>query len=125
MKAIVFLCFLALSMSIEISTVSIIPEFLPRLNPTHYGNPTGGCLTDEVAVQIQGLTGDACIPACASGSCPTDVPTGTTASPVCALQDPSGNQYCALICQGPYTGNCPTGASCQVTSGVGICLFPQ
>merc|ERR1719502_1388129 len=68
-------------------------------NPTHYGNPTGGCESDEKAVQVQGVPGDFCSPQCnAAGSCPTDEPSGATATPQCALQTPTGGKYCALIC---------------------------
>ena len=69
-------------------------------NPTHYGNPSTGCESDEQAVRVQGLAGDFCSPKCSSsGSCPSDVPSGETASPECALRTTTGDKYCALICQ--------------------------
>ena len=69
-------------------------------NPTHYGNPSTGCESDEQAVRVQGLSGDFCSPKCSSsGSCPSDVPSGDTASPQCALRTTTGDKYCALICQ--------------------------
>jgi len=84
--------------------VTLINDFVSFLkaNPTHYGNPTGGCQADETAAQITGLTGEACIPKCsATNTCPTDLPdTQTTATPYCALQTSTGDKYCALICQG-------------------------
>merc|ERR1712100_329623 len=49
--------------------------------PTHYGDPAGGCESDEKAVQVQGVPGDFCSPSCTSGSCPADVPAGDTARP--------------------------------------------
>merc|ERR1712202_61643 len=56
-------------------------------NPTHYGDPSGGCMSDEIAAQIQGMSGDACFPPCtSSGGCPTDIPSGCTAAPQCVLQ---------------------------------------
>ena len=69
-------------------------------NPTHYGNPSTGCESDEQAVRVQGLSGDFCSPKCDStGSCPSDVPKGDTATPECALRTTTGDKYCALICQ--------------------------
>ena len=69
-------------------------------NPTHYGNPSTGCESDEQAVKVQGLSGDFCSPKCDStGSCPSDVPWGDTATPECALRTTTGDKYCALICQ--------------------------
>ena len=93
---------------------------------THYGDPKQGCMSDEIAVQIQGVSGDFCTPTCSLfTACPTDVPTGVTASPMCALQDASSSKkYCALICQ--PSGNadqCGTNASCKSISGVGICTY--
>ena len=69
-------------------------------NPTHYGNPSTGCESDEQAVKVQGLSGDFCSPKCnSSGTCPSDVPKGDTATPECALRTTTGDKYCALICQ--------------------------
>ena len=64
---------------------------------THYEKPP--CGSDEVEGQI-GQGGIACLPACdMSTSCPTDVPSGVTAKPECALQDASSSKmYCGLIC---------------------------
>lgn len=103
-------------------------------NPTHYGDPAGGCQSDEQAVQVTGVTGDFCSPACTGilkSTCPSDVPDGTTATPQCALQDSaSGAKYCALICS-PSTefkmlragdAQCGTG-TCQPISGVGLCTY--
>ena len=69
-------------------------------NPTHYGDPKTGCESDEQAVRVQGLSGDFCSPKCSSsGSCPSDVPKGDSATPECALRTTTGDKYCALICQ--------------------------
>ena len=69
-------------------------------NPTHYGNPSTGCESDEVAVRVSGLSGDFCSPKCDSqGTCPSDVPKGDTATPECALRTTTGDKYCGLICQ--------------------------
>merc|ERR1712203_1213447 len=72
-------------------------------NPTHYGNPTGGCMSDEQAGKIQGLQGDTCLPTCTGilkESCPSDVPTGDTDVPKCILKDQSGDKFCVLVCKG-------------------------
>ena len=69
-----------------------IPEKKPevlKVNPTHYGDPAGGCEDDEMSAKIQGLKGDCCVPKCTGAiikdKCPTDVPDGTTAKPECVL----------------------------------------
>merc|ERR1711998_681682 len=59
----------------------------------------------------------------ASGTCPIDVPAGATDKPQCALQDQSGDKYCALTC---VLGGCPTGAKCAHIGGImGICVYPS
>merc|ERR1719291_1379104 len=88
----------------------------------HYEKPP--CQSDEKAVQVQGLSGDMCSPACTSGSCPTDVVSGVSAKPTCALQDTSGNKYCALICSADSDCDSVGGASCQKIQGTGICTYP-
>merc|ERR1711972_149018 len=88
---------------------------------THYEKPP--CRSDEVDVQVQGLTGSTCSPKCSGTTCPTDVPEGTTASPKCVLQDSSsGDKYCALTC---LFGGCPLGASCKHSGLTGLCLYPK
>ncbi|CAK9096490.1 unnamed protein product [Durusdinium trenchii] len=90
-------------------------------NPTHYGDPKTGCESDEQAVRVQGLSGDFCSPKCSSsGSCPSDVPKGDSATPECALRTTTGDKYCALICQSD--SDCGTG-SCQKIMGVGLCTY--
>ena len=88
---------------------------------THYGAPP--CMSDEQAVQVQGISGDFCSPKCSNGSCPTDVPSGVTASPQCILQDTSGDQYCALECIPFQDGQCGEGTCQEVQFGVGICTY--
>merc|ERR1711912_108868 len=116
-------------------TVAIDPDFLAAMaNSTHYEDPKpNGCLSDEVAIQIQGTKGDFCTPKCTGifkTKCPTDVPSGVTAKPQCALKDTSGNKYCALICS-PSTDEaalragdsaCGT-ATCKAIQGVGLCTY--
>lgn len=88
---------------------------------THYEKPP--CRSDEVDVQVQGLTGETCTPKCTGTTCPTDVPEGTTAKPSCVLQDSStGDKYCALTC---LIGGCPPGATCQRSGFMGLCMYPS
>lgn len=99
---------------------------------THYGDPfQGSCESDEVNITITGVEGSVCSPACTGlfkTKCPTDVPSGVTAEPECALQDQSSDKYCALICS-PNTDiteeeNAACGsATCKPISGVGICTY--
>merc|ERR1711953_1631682 len=90
-------------------------------NPTHYGDPKGGCESDEQAVKVQGINGDFCSPPCSSsGTCPSDVPSGDTATPQCALKTTTGGKYCALICS--QDSDCGTG-SCQKIMGTGLCTY--
>ena len=93
---------------------------------THYEDPSaGGCQSGEEAVQIQGVKGNFCSPACGLFKpCPKDVPTGTTATPECALETPGSKSpsRCALICQS--SSKCPTNASCKtVQAGIGVCTY--
>lgn len=91
----------------------------PAPGSTHYEKPP--CRSDEIEVQIQGLTGVTCSPKCDGTSCPSDVPQGTTATPQCALQDAtSGDKYCALTC---LLGGCPSGAKCRHSGLMGICMY--
>ena len=98
---------------------------------THYGDPNVGCEADELKVQIQGLAGAICSPSCKTAACPTDVPAGVTAKPQCALQSPTGDKYCALMCS-PSTeefmlragdAQCGDKASCKAIQGLGICTY--
>jgi hypothetical protein len=108
-------------------------ELMPKLaaNPTHYGDPKTGCESDEQAVQVMGLSGDFCSPKCdTSGSCPSDLPSGDSATPTCALQTPTGGKYCALVCtpsdssKNGTDGECGTG-TCQSIQGTGICTYAK
>jgi hypothetical protein len=95
-------------------------------NSSHYEDPKpNGCRADEEAIQISGVAGDFCTPQCVGTTCPSDVPAGVTATPTCALQDTSGNKFCALMCNPAQTPDheCGTKASCKAISGVGICTY--
>ena len=109
------------------------PTFVGN-NTVHYGDPKNGCMADEESVQIQGVSGDVCTPKCSLlKKCPTDVPTGVTVAPQCALQDAATkSKYCALICspsvvikdQKLADSACGgTNLSCKPISGVGICTY--
>jgi len=99
------------------------PPSPPSPSSGHYEKPP--CQSDEVDAQIQGIDGDACVPKCDStGTCPTDKPAGTLAKPMCALQDQSGDKYCALVCLADFM--CPKGSKCGKPSGLtGICVYPS
>eukprot|EP00750_Incisomonas_marina_P018921 INCI3175.1.p1 GENE.INCI3175.1~~INCI3175.1.p1 ORF type:complete len:474 (+),score=56.04 INCI3175.1:71-1423(+) len=90
---------------------------------THYGDPKNGCLSDEQAIQITGVDGDVCSPACTGvfkTKCPTDVPAGVTAEPKCALQDTAGDHFCILECTSGE--DCGENASCKEVSGAGVSI---
>merc|ERR1712151_112880 len=100
--------------------------FSPSMvSASHYEDPKAGCSSDEVDIQIQGVQGAVCSPACTGTTCPTDVPTGVTATPTCALQDASsGKKYCALICSpSSNDAQCGTNASCKSIQGTGLCTY--
>ncbi|GAB5368550.1 hypothetical protein AAMO2058_001329000 [Amorphochlora amoebiformis] len=117
-------CLAVFSRAVEVTRLH--PEFVAvYLNATtHYGDPKTGCMSDEVAVQIQGIKGDFCSPKCSFvKSCPTDVPSGVTATPQCALQSTTGDQYCALLCTSADDAQCGSNASCKPIQGLGICTY--
>merc|ERR1719478_291409 len=101
----------------------------PSPSDSHYEDPKGGCKSDEVDIQIQGVQGAVCSPACPAlwpiMHCPTDIPSGVTAKPQCALQDSSTKKrYCALICSpSGDDAQCGTNASCKSISGTGLCTY--
>merc|ERR1711979_168879 len=99
------------------------PPSPPSPGSTHYEKPP--CRSDEVEASVQGAGGELCAPKCDdTGSCPTDVPAGTSAKPQCILQDSSsGSKYCALQC---FLSGCPSGAKCAMIGGIeGVCVYPD
>jgi KDEL-tailed cysteine endopeptidase len=103
------------------------PPSPPSPSTTHYEDPKDGCQSDEVNIQIQGVTGSVCAPSCSLFKpCPTDVPSGVTVKPQCALQDSSTHKkYCALICTPQSEDDqCGENASCKsVQVGIGVCTY--
>merc|ERR1711862_93203 len=92
----------------------------------HYEKPPWQA--GEAQASVTGADGALCAPPCdASGSCPTDVPDGVTASPQCALKDTSGNQFCALICQSDDECDSTGGAKCEhpQAGAPGLCVYPD
>merc|ERR1712000_442489 len=114
--------------------VACVALFAMDASATHYEDPFNGgkstsakCGSDEQPIKIQGVDGSMCSPACdASGSCPTDVPSGVTAKPQCALHDQQGDKFCALVCDpsspDETSNTCGAHASCKAISGTGILL---
>jgi len=116
---------ISLSASTAEVTATLMPEWLAlNANASHYEDPKpNGCQTGELAIQIQGVAGDFCSPKCAGTTCPSDVPAGVTATPQCALQDQSGNKYCALICSPSASADTCGKATCKSIQGTGICTY--
>eukprot|EP00658_Telonema_sp_P-2_P085049 TRINITY_DN9602_c0_g1_i1.p2 TRINITY_DN9602_c0_g1~~TRINITY_DN9602_c0_g1_i1.p2 ORF type:complete len:397 (-),score=144.03 TRINITY_DN9602_c0_g1_i1:264-1454(-) len=117
-------------LSVTTPSTTLMTTFAPELfadASPHYEDPKpNGCLSDELAIQIQGVSGDFCTPKCTGflkSQCPSDVPSGVTAKPQCALKDQSGNKYCALICTPGETNDSCGKATCKSISGVGICTY--
>merc|ERR1719482_364828 len=114
------ICVYPSSEQVPAKTLQLAP---PAPATSHYEKPP--CQSDETEASVQGANGEVCAPKCdASGTCPTDVPPGTKATPKCALQDQSGNKYCALMCL--RSAGCPSGATCAKVGGLfGICVYPE
>jgi len=96
-------------------------------NPSHYGDPKpDGCLSDELSVEVEGLSGDFCSPYCSTSKpCPSDLPSGTTANPECVLETAGSSSptNCALICNPADNDSCPQNATCKPISGIGVCTY--
>lgn len=111
----------------------------PEPKPPHYehpyGNPyKGPCEAGEQDVSITGLPGKMCCPECSPTTpCPTNVPSGTTAQPQCALGQPGQPpSICALICKADNFFAqrtelndlvCPQGASCHPIQTTALCTY--
>jgi photosystem II stability/assembly factor-like uncharacterized protein len=96
----------------------------PSPSGPHYEKPP--CQAGEVKASVTGTTGSLCAPPCSSDTCPTDVPTGVTATPTCALSDQSGDKYCALECSKDAECDTAGGSSCSILqSSKGVCTYPD
>merc|ERR1711924_100497 len=101
---------------------------------SHYGKPP--CLPDEQIIDAAGR-GQVCAAKCNAkassfpGTCPSDVPDGSTLKPSCAIQDSDdpfnpNARYCALTCF--VSSGCPPGSTCQhiLMLGLeGLCVYPN
>ena len=76
------------------------------MNPTHFGNPAGGCLDDEHDTSLNGTTLVVCAPECFTVLCPKDKPEGTDAEIKVYYPFP----LCALFCKEDGSTTCPKGA---------------
>ena len=92
-----------------------------------YGNPGvegEGCCEGDVPLELGGVPGSYCAPACAvDADCPLVEGEGLTIG--CIFNGPSGSkEYCAALCNPdlPVEG-CPFGSTCKALSspGVGVC----
>jgi len=90
-----------------------------------YEDPASGCSSDEMAIQIQGVSGAYCAPKCKgfSRSCP-EPPSGMNGQAQCAVKG-SGEYYCAVLCSPSGAGQCEAsaGMTCKSVQGTGICTY--
>jgi len=104
-------------------------EELNLFSTWDYENPIGSnnrCNPGEALIQIQGVAGVICVPACVGFSCNEPVPpsmNNQTVSAQCALESPQGADYCGLICNPNGPNGCPTGATCKYILTTGICTY--
>jgi len=91
-----------------------------------YEDPANGCASDEMAIRIQGVSGDFCSPQCQGwlSKCP-DAPSSINGQGECALKTTTGEKYCAVICDPSGTAQCNPSAqmTCKSIQGTGICTY--
>lgn len=102
------------------------PSPFPPPGTSHYAHPP--CLSDETSFHFRADNASACLPECANGVCPTDVPSGVTAQPNCLMAGKlqaevtaSATQYCALSCGSDR--DCGPGAICNTRRL--FCQYPD
>jgi len=107
---------------------TIVPQSVSSPFIDHYEDPSqGSCRSDEKAVELTGVPGAFCAPSCSSSApCPTDVPDGASARPMCCIstQGSAPPSLCALICSpAGASSQCPDGAGCQAIQTSGVCTY--
>eukprot|EP00534_Pseudo-nitzschia_fraudulenta_P002059 CAMPEP_0201121822 /NCGR_PEP_ID=MMETSP0850-20130426/5616_1 /ASSEMBLY_ACC=CAM_ASM_000622 /TAXON_ID=183588 /ORGANISM="Pseudo-nitzschia fraudulenta, Strain WWA7" /LENGTH=136 /DNA_ID=CAMNT_0047388377 /DNA_START=75 /DNA_END=485 /DNA_ORIENTATION=- len=108
------------------SLLAAVAFLSTSISALHYERPP--CGSDERAVQLMGIEGVFCSPEC-NPDCPSDAPDGVTATPQCALQSPSGEKYCAILCSPSLLegGDCGPDMNCEDipgSGGIGVCTYP-
>lgn len=102
----------------------------PQPSDSHYTNPKYGCRSDERKVELggkgYGVPGAFCAPTCdfnsSTPTCPTDIPEGTDAKPVCAHD--SGKDYCYLECD-RVGKQCGYSATCKYSEFAYVCTYDE
>jgi len=98
----------------------------PQPADSHYTNPKYGCRPDEKNTTLLGMTGDFCAPKCdfnsSTPTCPTDIPKGTDAKPVCAHD--AGKDYCYLLCA-TVGQPCGYSATCKYSEFAYVCTYDE
>jgi len=100
----------------------------PSPSPTGpYEDPANGCDSDEMAIRIQGVSGDFCAPQCTGifkNNCPAP-PSSINGQGQCVLQTSSGDRYCAVTCNPYGTAQCNAQAqmTCKSVQGTGLCTY--
>jgi len=101
----------------------------PGPSDDDYEDPKNGCHSNEVPIQIQGVSGAFCSPKCTGilhRSCPAAPAADEGVQAQCALSDASsGDHYCALICDPSDSNSCNPNSqmTCKSIQGVGICTY--
>ena len=55
-------------------------------------------MSDEQIVSVTGIDGSFLLARLQRHHVPSDKPAGASATPQCALNSPTGDKYCALLC---------------------------
>merc|ERR1712238_66830 len=95
---------------VQLVTLAAMALVTP-ISATHYEQPP--CQADELAVRMSNVEGTFCSSSCAKHPCPTDVPVGVKLEPQCALQSPTGEKYCAILCNPADAEGLPCGPVMQ------------
>lgn len=98
-------------------------NWITRTTPTsHYGDPSNGCLADELSMTVSGFDGSFCSSLCGSdGSCSADTSKGVSAKPACTLTAADGTQYCALVCS--TSTSCGSGMCVSNDQSTSFCMY--